>query len=300
MNCVTALIRGEKHKISMRPDSDKITFAVVSDLQYATLPPVKNRYFANSVNKLRKAITAMNRLSPDFLVNLGDTIDRGFENFHEILPLFSQVEMPVYHVLGNHDYEVENAMKSHVQDALGIAKYYHFSIRKWRFIVLDGNEISTFANLPGSPNYCASEILLQNMEEEHSINAHFWNGGISELQLRWLESTLQEATINKEKAVIFCHYPLFPPDKHNLLNASEVMKIITKYPCMKAWFCGHNHHGNYGMHSDIHFINVKGMVEGEFDNAWSIVSLDDHCISMEGYGNEISAQLVLRKNNQKK
>ncbi len=290
----------KKHKIPMKKDSDKITFAVVSDLQYAPLPPVKNRYFTNSVNKLREAITEINRLQPDFLVNLGDIIDRGFENFHEILPLFSKAEMPVYHVLGNHDYEVEDAMKSWVPDVLGIANYYHFSIRKWRFIVLDGNEISTFANLHGSPNYCAAEKLLQVIEEEQSINAHFWNGGIRELQLQWLEKALQEATNREENAVIFCHYPLFPPDKHNLLNAEEVMRTITKYPCTKAWFCGHNHDGNYGMHGDIYFINVKGMVESEFDIAWSIVSLDDHCISMEGFGNEISAQLVIRKNNQKK
>jgi len=278
----------------MSTASDKITFAVVSDLQYAPLPPVKNRYFANAGKKLREALSEINRRQPDFLINLGDTIDRGFENFREIAPLFHKAYMPIYQVLGNHDYEVDDALKSRVPEALGIANYYHFSIRKWRFIVLDGNEISTFANLPGSPNYCKAEKLLQNMAQNQCINAHFWNGGISERQLQWLETTLQEATNKKESAIIFCHYPLFPLDKHNLLNAAEVMKTIDKYPCTKAWLCGHNHHGNYGMCNDIHFINMKGMVEGEFDNAWSIVSLDDHCISVEGFGNEISARLILR------
>ncbi|MDZ7607614.1 MAG: metallophosphoesterase [Cyclobacteriaceae bacterium] len=284
----------------MNAASDKITFAVVSDLQYAPLPPVKNRYFAKAGDKLREVISATNRQQTDFLINLGDTIDCGFENFREILPLFRNANMPVYHVLGNHDYEVEDKLKSEVPNALGIANYYHFSIRRWRFIVLDGNEISTFANLPGSPNHRAAEKLLQDMEKNQCINANFWNGGISELQLQWLEATLQDAARQEESAVIFCHYPLFPPDRHNLLNAAEVMKMIMKYPCVKAWFCGHNHHGNYGMHSDIHFINMKGMVEGEFDIPWSIVSLDDRCISIEGFGNEISAELVLRKNNQTK
>ncbi len=276
---------------------DKVTFAVVSDLQYAPIPPVKNRHFAKAGIKLREAISVINRLRPDFLINLGDTIDRSFENFKEIVPIFQKADMPVYHVLGNHDYGVEDVLKSQVSNALGIANYYHFSIKKWRFIVLDGNEVSTFANLPGSRNHCAAEKILQNMQENQSINAHFYNGGVSKHQLDWLDTVLKTATGNDESVVIFCHYPLFPPDKHNLLNATEVMKKIIKYPCAKVWFCGHNHQGNYGMHRDIHFINVRGMVEGEFDNAWSIVSLDNRCISMKGFGNEISAQLVLRKNN---
>jgi len=281
----------------MSTDSYKITFAVVSDLQYAPLPPIKNRHFANGKSKLLQALSAINNRNVDFLINLGDTIDRGFDNFSEILPIFYKADMPVYHVLGNHDYEVEDSLKSRVPTAFGIANYYHFSIKQWRFIVIDGNELSTFANLPGSPNHNAAEKLLKDLETDQCVNAHFWNGGIGERQLKWLIATLREATDNEENVVIFCHYPLFPLDKHNLLNAAEVMKIIIDYPCMKAWFCGHNHHGNYGMHSDIHFINVKGMVEGEFDNAWSIVSLDNQCISMEGFGNEISAKFVLRKNN---
>jgi hypothetical protein len=29
---------------------------------------------------------------------------------------------------------------------------------------------------------------------------------------------------------------------------------------------GHNHEGNFGLFEDIHFVNVKGMVEGEHDS----------------------------------
>ena len=279
----------------MSKDSDKITFAVLSDLQFAPSPTVKNRYFAKGKDKLMEALSNLKTIKPEFLINLGDTIDRDFENIQEILPLFDNVSFPVYHVLGNHDYEVTDEMKSHVPEALGITNYYHFCLNNWRFIVLDGNEISTFANLPGSANYEIAEKLLLDLETQQCENAHFWNGGIGAVQLKWLESTLQQATRNNEKTILFCHYPLFPPNKHNLLNDTEVMDLITKYPCTKAWFSGHNHHGNYGMHSNIHFITVRGMVEGESDNAWSIVSLDDSCIHLAGYGNEMSARLVFGK-----
>jgi len=277
----------------MTKKDSQITFAIVSDLQYAPVKPAKNRYFANSSLKLDDVVAVVNERKPDFLINLGDTIDRGFENFDEILKHFERVNVPVFHVLGNHDYEVDDASKSSVPDKLSMNRYYQFSMGKWRFIVLDGNEISTFANQADSSNHNEAEKLLTTMEKGQQVNAHFWNGGIGQVQLQWLETMLQEATDNMESAIIFCHYPLFPPDKHNLLNATEVLKIVAKYPCAKACFSGHNHHGNYGMHGNTHFINVKGMVESEFDTAWCFVSLSDTELRIDGFGTEISARLQI-------
>lgn len=277
----------------MTKNDAQITFAMVSDLQYAPVQSAKNRYFANSARKLDDVVSAVNERKPDFLINLGDTIDRDFENFDEILSHFRRVNVHVYHVLGNHDYEVDNAYKSSVPAKLGTSRYYHFSMGKWRFIVLDGNEISTFANLPDSSNYNEALNLLTKLETEQRLNAHFWNGGIGHVQLQWLEDVLCQASENDERAILFCHYPVFPDNKHNLLNSPELLKMISKYPCVKAWFCGHNHHGNYGLQSDIHHINIKGMVEGESDTAWCFVSLSNTELRLDGFGTEISARLQI-------
>ena len=58
------------------------------------------------------------------------------------------------------------------------------------------------------------------------------------------------------------------------------------------WINGHNHKGNYGLFEGIHFVNVKGMVEGEYDVACSIFELFENEIRIKGYGNEISARLT--------
>ncbi len=276
-----------------------VTFGVVADLQYCDAPPFKNRYFHHSIQKLKTAVTTFNELKADFVINLGDTIDRDWESFDEILPIFHDFKMPVYHVLGNHDYEVPEDKKAAVSRILNTRKYYDFSWPGWRFIVLDGNEISTFANAEGSENYLLARAMLEKMEKERKVNANFWNGAISDARLQWLEEKLATADANHEKMVIFCHYPIYPPDRHTLLNDTEVLELLKSHDCVKAWVCGHNHHGNYGMLHDIHFINVRGMVEGPCENeseegvntAFSLFRLENDVIFIQGFGNEISARL---------
>ena len=124
-----------------------VSFGIVADLQYCDAPPFKNRFFRNSTHKLKSAIAEFNKNDLDFVINLGDLIDRDWASFNEILPFFAQLNTPVHHVLGNHDYEVEPQYKKRIHKKLGIEKYYDFSIENWRFIILDGNELSTFANL---------------------------------------------------------------------------------------------------------------------------------------------------------
>ena len=277
----------------MKKDKPMVSFGVVADLQYCDASPFKNRYYKNAPAKLRKVITALNKEKLDFVVNLGDMIDQNWESFDGILPLFSEFKTPVYHVLGNHDYEVAYDKKSQVPSRIDTERYYDFTINGCRFIVLDANEISTFANLPGSSEYTQAERWLRTMEEEALIQANFWNGGIGKTQMAWLESQLQQAAQNDEKSIIFCHYPLYPPDRHNILNQAEVLMLIKNYKGVKMWINGHNHDGNYGFFGDIHFLNVKGMVEGEYDLTWSVVHIYESTIEIVGFGNEVSATLSI-------
>ena len=92
-------------------------------MQYCDAPPYKNLYFRNSPDKLGKVILEFNKHKLDFVINLGDLIDRDWKNFDGILPLFEKIEEPVYHVLGNHDFEVEERYKPDVYKKLGIQKY---------------------------------------------------------------------------------------------------------------------------------------------------------------------------------
>lgn len=272
-----------------RSSDSIVTFGIVADLQYCDADPENNRYFRNAPQKLKQAIAEFNQHNLDYVINLGDTIDHDWSSFDEILPVFNQSNAPVYHVLGNHDYEVEDLHKTQVHKKIGTNKYFEFSLKNWRFIVLDGNEISTYANLKNEANYQKAEIWLK----EEKINANFWNGGIGTVQLDWLKKTLKKAEENYENAIIFCHFPIYPVHRHNLLNDKELIQLISNYSCVKAWFSGHNHDGNYGRLNNNHFINVKGMVDFESELTFSIVQLDEKKIRVKGFGNEISAHLIL-------
>jgi 3',5'-cyclic AMP phosphodiesterase CpdA len=279
----------------MKQNKPVLSFGVIADLQYCDESPFKNRYYRNSPTKLLKAIDHLNEQKPEFIINLGDIIDRDWSSFDTILPLFRRFQSPVYHVLGNHDYEVEEQRKPEVASRIGTRQYFHFSKSGWRFIILDGNEISTFANLPGTTNHRDAEAMLQILEEQDKINANFWNGGLGIEQLAWLEKCLSKSHDLNEKVMICCHYPVYPPDKHNLLNNEEVLKILKNYKGVKMWINGHNHKGNYGLFEGIHFVNVRGMVEGAHDVAWSVVDIYEKEIVVNGFGTEISAKLLINK-----
>ncbi|MEK9784277.1 MAG: hypothetical protein VW312_06495, partial [Opitutales bacterium] len=62
------------------------------------------------------------------------------------------------HVLGNHDFEVADEYKELVPKKLGMpSKYYDFKIKNWRFICLDGNDLSFIAYPKGTEKYRESE-----------------------------------------------------------------------------------------------------------------------------------------------
>ncbi len=277
-----------------KQDSNSIfSFGVIADLQYCDAETFKNRHFRNSLSKLKIAIEEFNKHHLNFVINMGDIIDGDWQSFDEILPLLNQSIAPVYHVLGNHDYEVNDIYKSEIHHKLSMKKYYDFSINNWRLIVLDGNDVSTFANIKDTDNHQQAKAWLIKMEENGMVNANFWNGGIGKDQVQWLQQTLESAQSNGQKSIIFCHFPLFPSHRHNLLNDLEILYIFKKYETLKICFSGHNHDGNYGQFNDIHFVNVKGMVETAMDYAFCKVDIFNDCINIVGYGTEISAKLSI-------
>lgn len=269
----------------------KVSVGVVADLQYCDAAPFKDRYYRNSISKLNYAIEVFNSNPLDAIFNLGDTIDHDWSSFEAILPVFEKLKAPVYHVLGNHDFEVADIYKALVPEKIGAKKYYDFGIGNWRFAVLDGNEISTFSTPENSKEYILAEKLLAEMAGEQKINANFWNGAIGDNQFDWLQKVLEKATANHEKVLVFCHFPVFPKHRHNLLNDEKLVQELQKYSCVKACFSGHNHHGNYGFSGGIHFVNLKGMVESEHEMAFSLIELSSDAIVVKGFGSESSYEL---------
>ena len=92
---------------------------------------------------------------------------------------------------------------------------------------------------------------------------------------------------------VFCHFPVYPADPHNLWNAQEVISLFEEFSCVKAYINGHNHKGSYGIKNDIHYLTLKGMVETE-KNAYSIIRVAENQMQIAGFGRQGNQTLRLK------
>lgn len=265
------------------------SFGVIADCQYFDTPGTGMRKYAASKEKLKNCVDDFNTLNLEYVVSLGDFIDRDFDSFDEVIPIYNQLQVPHYHVLGNHDFSVEDDLKKKVPQKMGMAStYYDFEVKGWRFIVLDGNDISFNAHPEGSQEYAdATQYYM-----EHNIKSPKWNGAVGARQLAWLRATLKEATQQNENVIIYCHFPVFPKNIHNLWNAEELMALLAGFSCVKAYINGHNHKGGYGMRDGIHYVTLRGMLDTE-QTSYAVIRVDGESIDVTGYGREENRTMVI-------
>jgi len=268
------------------------TFGIIADVQYADYESIGNRYYRSSTWKLKEALTSLKKDSAEFIITLGDIIDRDFESFKPVLSLIDSSGLKTYHVTGNHDYSVEARLKKRIP-VLATTKesYYSIEYYNFRFIFLNGNEVSTYVSNTKSAIKLAQDYLV-TLKEKGEINAIDWNGGISSEQLLWLKDQLDEATNSNQNVFLICHFPVVPENEHNLLNYKEVLPVLENYHNIVAWFNGHNHSGNYGNFNMTHFVTFKGMVETETNNSFALVEVYKNKIWIRGYGREKSQILA--------
>ncbi len=267
-----------------------LILGVMADCQYCTGPSEGQRLYQRSRQKLEACVEHWNLLELDAAFHLGDLIDRGIASFDVVTPIFGRLRAPGYHVLGNHDYSVADEHKPHVPAKLGLKSgYYDLEMGGWRFVVLDGNDISFHAHAAGSKGRREAERYYA----KHAAGAPRWNGAIGAEQLAWLRGVLQAATEMGERAIVLCHFPVFPANKHNLWNAAEVLAVLRDFPCVQAYLSGHNHAGGYGRSGGIHFLTLRGMVDTAA-TAYAVLEIREERIDVLGYGRETERTLLLR------
>lgn len=262
--------------------SKSFSFGVIADCQYCNVVGEGQRKYSLSDQKLQTCVNHFNTMDLSYVVHLGDFIDKDWESFDVVGPIYKQLSMPGYHVLGNHDFSVADDKKASVVRKMGLeSAYYHFSSDGWRFIILNGNDVSFYAYPAGSDQYLASEKYYT----DNKIKSAKWNGGVGLTQINWLEETLQNAEEQEENVILYCHFPVYPENPHNLWNAKEVITLLEKYPNVKAYINGHNHDGNYGQKKGIHYLTMKGMVDTE-ESAYSVMSISENQLEIKGIGRE--------------
>ena len=266
------------------------SFGVIADCQYCSDPGSGIRKYAASEQKLKQCVDHFNTMDLAYVVHLGDFIDRDMASFKVVGPIFEKLKMSSYHVLGNHDFSVSDDLKSKVPQIMGLeSRYYDFEINGWRFVVLDGNDISFHAYPATSQQFKDAEQYYK----EHHIQTPKWNGAIGDKQLSWLADVLEEASTKGEKAVLYCHFPVFPENQHNLWNADEIIELIENNSCVKAYMNGHNHAGNYAIKEGIHYLTFQGMVDTK-ETSYATIQVKKDQMIVTGFGREENRILEIK------
>ncbi|MBA8820417.1 putative phosphodiesterase [Ochrobactrum sp. P6BSIII] len=271
-------------------------FGVVADPQYAPVVPnlQMNRYYSNSLWKLSEAIEAFNKEDLQFVVTLGDIIDRHWESFNHVLPLYDKLDHDHFFLLGNHDFDVASEYLTSVIRTVGMQDaYYDFTGGGYRFIVLDGNDVSLFAPPKNDPRREIAAQRLEALKAKNAPNAQSWNGSLSDQQFAWLGDTMKKAQAAGEKVIVMGHYPVFPANEHNMWDSERVVELLTGFDNFVAYFNGHNHAGNYGEVNGKHFLNFKGMVDTPAETAYSVVEVHADRIEVRGFGREANRTLKI-------
>jgi manganese-dependent ADP-ribose/CDP-alcohol diphosphatase len=267
---------------------------IISDCQYCDCDVKWDRYYKKAPERLEEAIAILNTDSLDYTIHLGDFIAKDFESLDRILPIWKKLKSPSYHVLGNHDFEVKDSLKEEVIKQLNLKKrYYSFVKEDWRFIVLDGNDLSFHGALTRTKKEQTDSLfnLLKNKEIPYLKK---WNGALSSDQLTWVKGELDAAIKNNQKVGFYCHFPIFPIDQHNIWNREQFLSLIKPYDNVKIFFNGHNHAGAYQIENNVHYVTFKGMVDTKNTSAFAKVKFEKDTVSIEGFYREPSRKLVLK------
>lgn len=238
------------------------TFAAVADIQYAEADDAGARHFRGSLPLLRKFADAVRTRRPDFLIQLGDLVDRGPEaHLDAVLEILVSAEVPLYHVVGNHCLTLG---RDALLRRLGLARAYYDFTRPgapgWRFVVLDGND----------GGY----------------------GAIGSGQLAWLKATLEDAERKNERVLCFCHFPLIEEaGTARIADPGPVLSVLDAHPRVVAWFAGHHHAGGYAFRRGVHHVTLRGMVEASERNAYAFVEFGPDELRLLGAGDQPSRVL---------
>jgi manganese-dependent ADP-ribose/CDP-alcohol diphosphatase len=273
-----------------RDESPLFSIGAIADCQFAAEPDAPPRLYHTAPDKLRAAVADFNRQKLDFVVHLGDFIDRDWASYDTMLPIARELRHPWHFVLGNHEFEIDDAHKPEVPAKLGMpARYYRFEQHGWMFIVTDGNDLSSYAWPAGSAQQARSLAI----HAAHYPDRPLWDGGIDEPQLAWIDTQLADADRRHLKVMLFSHFPLYPANEHNLWNADAVMAVLERHPSAKIWLDGHNHEGNYGVRAGIHYVNLKAMLDTP-ETAYARLDFYPDRVVLNGVGKQPSMTLALR------
>ncbi len=177
-------------------------FLVVNDIHYMT--DRCGRFLQRVVE------TARAQPKPDFCLIAGDLSDHGTTaELTSVLEAFQPLDLPVFPVLGNHDYLTQKD-RSDYEKLFPTRLNYHFEHKGWLFAGLD---------------------TTQGLDSSYTR--------IQDPTLRWLDDHLPKLD-QKSPLVLFTHFPLGAKVTNRPLNADALLERLRNHN-LRGVFSGHYH-----------------------------------------------------------
>jgi hypothetical protein len=278
-----AFLQGS-YDLNAQPTGNVLRFGMVTDVHYAEIPDNGNRTYSQSLVKLQSFVDTMNRLKPDFIIELGDFKDmdtppvaaKTLIYLNRAEKVFSGFQGPRYHVSGNHDEDCITKQKFlSVIENTGIGpdkSYYSFDIRCFHCVILDA--------------------CFDSSGADYSCGNNKWKDtNIPNSELKWLKNDLKKAHL---PVLVFIHQRLDGSGDYFVKNASTVRRIFERKGNIKVVFQGHYHEGNYQCINNIHYYTVKSLVEGNSPLGYNFALAEitaDGKINIRGFGETETKEL---------
>jgi 3',5'-cyclic AMP phosphodiesterase CpdA len=262
---------------AQKPDSPAPFFIIqITDPQFGMFEA--NKGLIKETELYRKAVLAINRLNPDFVVFTGDLVNDK-DNLSQ-KAVFKRItseissKIPVYYSPGNHDIGQPPAQED--IDSF-ISEYGHdrFSFK---------HKESLFIGL----NSC----LIKSTDSVPELK-----------QFRWLKDELSENKDSKH-IVIFCHYPLFIESYDEPENYSNIALVLReKYLSLfKEYnvddvFAGHLHKNATAKYGDMELITTSALGKplGDTPSGFRVIKVFSDRIESVFYPiDEIPESIILR------
>ena len=248
-----------------------VRFGMVTDMHYADKDRRGSRYYRETLQKLAEASAHFKQAKTEFVVELGDFIDRdpakSVETELAYLKRIQQdfVKLPgkKHYVLGNHC--IDTLTKKEFLDTVGQkAAHYSFDQGGVHFVVLDA-------------------CYRKDGKPYGRNNSHWADANIPAAEVAWLKNDLEAAD---NKTIVFVHQRLDVDNNYAVKNAPEIRKVLEGSGKVLAVFQGHSHKNDHNHINGIHYCVHRAMVEGsgEAENGFSTLDVyGDGTIKITGF-----------------
>ncbi|MEY5014310.1 MAG: hypothetical protein RIS92_668 [Verrucomicrobiota bacterium] len=229
------------------PAKPVLRIGLLTDLHYADKPPRGSRHYRDTLGKLAECVERFNQSQIDFVVELGDLIDKApsaeveIHWLREVNTAIRKANAPVHYILGNHCVS---------------------SLTKEEFIHHSGCNPQTYSSFDQGPfHFVLLDACFTSDGTPYGRDNFDWkDASIPPQEIAWLQRDL--ASTDKP-VLIFAHQRLDPHGAHTIRNAAAIREILERSGKVTAVFQGHSHANDYAFINGIHYCTLVAMVEGQ-------------------------------------